>query len=100
MDATFENLSDDELDKLTNPDTSKINNDIIIYCGPDIPKMGLKKFRSYIPPLPFEIQQAIIQFPVIEKLLATPANLETFRKKIAASGTREHEYYKIVSAII
>lgn len=75
-------------------------NQTLIYCGPDIPKKGLKKFRVYSLPLAFEIQNAIVEFPIIENLLTAPENLETFREKIKTLGTPQHEYYKMVSAII
>lgn len=99
MDAILDSLSDDELEKLTDPDIN-LDNDIIIYCGPDIQKKGLKKFRVYQGKLPFEISNALIEFPIIKNLLSSPANLESMREKISSSGSPEHEYYKILAAIV
>lgn len=64
----------------------------VIYCGPDVLKYGLKKFRIYADDLPLNVKDAIKEIPEVEKLIVPYKNLEDMRAKISKRGTPEFEY--------
>lgn len=65
----------------------------LIYCGPDLPKYGLKAYRLYQGGLPLNVQDAAKAIPEILKLIIPYKELEAMRAKCKQKGTPEFEYY-------
>ena len=68
----------------------------VIYCGPGIPKMGIRQYQVFSGGMSFIIKQAIEKIPEIEKLIVSCSELTSMREKISTRGTPENLYYEQV----
>ena len=66
----------------------------VIYCGPDVPKLGVKKYAVYSGEMSSAMKYAMKEIPEIGKLIVKSSELEETRGLISVKGTAEYEYYK------
>lgn len=71
----------------------------VVYCGPDKPKLGLRRNAVFYGELPAPYVDAIMTVPEVEKLIVPYTQIGAMRKKISQSGTPEHEYYVRIASV-
>lgn len=73
-----------------------VNNEPVIYTGPNIFDFGLFQFQVFQEGLPPYVKRAIEKIPDINRLIVPVDELENTRAKIEKSGTLEARiFYKI-----
>lgn len=85
-----ENISEEII--LREPEKKEESGYISVYCGPDFPKFGLKRFRIYRGGLPLNVTEAAIVLPEVMRLIVPYGELENMRRKCDTKGTPEYEY--------
>ena len=66
-----------------------INDESVIYVGPNVFSLALQKYQVFLGGLPPYVERAIEKIPGIKQLIVPVSELENMRAKIAKSGTRE-----------
>ena len=66
-----------------------VNDEPVIYVGPNIFPLALQKFQVFKGGLPPYVNRAIEKIPEIKSLIVPVSELEAMRAKIEKSGTRE-----------
>ena len=72
----------------------------LIYCGPNVQKLGLKKFAVYAGELSSALKSAISEVPEIGKLIVDCEKLEETRARTRTRGTAEFEYYRRIKNVV
>ncbi|MBR2209022.1 MAG: hypothetical protein IJ859_09485 [Synergistaceae bacterium] len=66
-----------------------VNDEPMIYTGPNIFPLAMQKFQVFSGGLPPYVERAIEKIPEIKALIVPVSELENMRTKIEKSGTRE-----------
>lgn len=70
-----------------------MENDTVIYTGPNIFALALQKFQVFRGGLPPYVKRAIEKIPEIEHLIVPVNELEAMRAKIDKPGTSEARFF-------
>ena len=65
----------------------------LIYCGPDMPGAGLKRFTAFYGELPKKVNELLESNPKAAALFVAPGDLAKTRSKIYRKGTPEYQLY-------
>lgn len=65
----------------------------VVYCGPNVPEMGMVQFAVYKGGYPANVTSAIAKFPDIEKLMVPVEGLSEFRLQMGKAGTEPHRLF-------
>ncbi|MGF9907269.1 hypothetical protein [Brevibacillus porteri] len=68
------------------------SNNTLIYCGPNLPKMGLMHATSYIGGLPKQLELHIEKCPAIQLLCVPTESLANTLSAIRIQGTAQHTW--------
>ena len=73
-----------------------LENEPVVYTGPNILALGMQKFQVFRGGLPPYVKRAIERIPDIEKLIVPVSELEAMRRKIEKPGTNEARLFREV----
>ena len=73
-----------------------MENDTVIYTGPNIFPLALQRFQVFWGGLPSYVKRAIEEIPEIEHLIVPVNELEAMRAKIDKPGTQEARFFVAV----
>lgn len=72
---------------------TNIETQLVIYCGPNIPKYGLVQFAVYKGEMPANVKEAIAKIEEINKVMVPIPKLNAFRRELARKGSEAHRLY-------
>lgn len=68
-----------------------------VYLGPTLPKKGIISGTVYLNGLPFNVQEAIKELPIINNLIVDISECEITRRNIKTKGTPESVFYERIA---
>ena len=69
----------------------------VVYCGPNLPKLGLVRFAVFRNGYPAHVLKALEKVEELKKMMVPPHKLAEFRKEIERAGSEPHRlFYQIL----
>lgn len=65
----------------------------VVYCGPNLPKLGLARFSVFRNGYPAYVQNALEKVEELKKMMVPPHKLAEFRRETERAGSEPHRLY-------
>lgn len=65
----------------------------VVYCGPNLPKLGLVRFSVFRNGYPAHVLKAMEKVEELKKMMVPPQKLAEFRKETERAGSEPHRLY-------
>lgn len=65
----------------------------VVYCGPNLPKLGLRRYAIFKNGYPAHVKSAMEKVADLEKMMVPVEKLAKFRSETARAGSEPHRLY-------